>query len=371
MLNPFQILDLYLDWRRKRRTRAGKASGVLLLSCGGLGDMVLFALVLPRLLDLAAGGERVSVLVRSDAAKMTFVFPPRVEVRSVDFERLMKDLGYRRRACDELFDVQYRLVVSCDYLRHPYLDEALVAACAAPETLAMEPRPWAKYDRVLRRNRGLYKRLYDSGPPRLDKVVRWTRFADWLTGETRPPPVVRLPEAGQPLPDQPAVPLLLVQPFSAVREKQSPASLYARIVEALPASRRVVITGTPGDLDRNPEFLPLLELPGVEFDSSTFADLVPLLRAARLVISIDTALMHLAVAVGAPTLCLASAAFVGEIVPYDPAITPSNAHFVYHSMPCEGCLGVCVFPAEDGAFPYVARLDGHAVITKVKELMIP
>ena len=225
--------------------------------------------------------------------------------------------------------------------------------------------------RPVRRNRGLYKRLYDSGPPRLDKVVRWTRFADWLTGETRPPPVVRLPEAGQPLPDQPAVPLVLVQPFSAVREKQSPASLYARIVEALPASRRVVITGTPGDLDRNPEFLPLLELPGVEFDSSTFADLVPLLRAARLVISIDTALMHLAVAVGAPTLCLASVAFVGEIVPYDPAITPSNAHFVYHTMPCEGCLGVCVFPAEDGAFPYVARLDGHAVITKVKELMIP
>ena len=371
MLKPFQLLDLYLGWRRKMRTRAGNASGVLLLSCGGLGDMVLFALVLPRFLDLSAGGERVSVLVRGDAVRMTFVFPPQVEVRSVDFGRLMKDLGYRRRACDELFNVQYRLVVSCDYLRHPYLDEALVAACAAPENLAMEPRPWAKYDRVLRWNRGLYKRLYDSGPPRLDKVVRWTRFADWLTGETRPPPMVRLPEAGQPLPEEPAAQLVLVQPFSAVREKQSPASLYARIVEALPTGRRVVITGTPGDLDRNPEFLPLLELPGVEFDSSTFADLVPLLRAARLVISIDTALMHLAVAVGAPTLCLASAAFVGEIVPYDPAITPSNAHFVYHSMPCEGCLGVCVFPAEDGAFPCVARLDGDAVIAKVKELMVP
>ena len=371
MFKPFQLLDLYLGWRRKGRTRAGEASGVLLLSCGGLGDMVLFALALPRFLDLADGSERVSVLVRGDAAPMTFVFPPSVEVRSVDFGRLMKDLEYRRRAGEELFDAHYRLVVSCDYLRHPYLDEALVAACAAPETLAMEPRPWAKYDRALRWNRGLYKRLYDSGPPRLDKVVRWTRFADWLTGETRPPPVVRLPEVGQPLPEAPAAPLVLVQPFSAVREKQSPASLYARIFEALPAGCRVVVTGAPGDLDHNPELLPLLELPGVEFDSSTFADLVPLLRAARLVISVDTALMHLAVAVGAPTLCLASAAFVGEIVPYDPAITPSNAYFVYHSMPCEGCLGVCVLPAEDGVFPCVARLDGDAVITKVKELMAP
>ena len=67
MFKPFQFLDLYLDWRRKRRTREGKASGVLLLSCGGLGDMVLFAPVLPRFLDLSAGDERVSVLVRGDA----------------------------------------------------------------------------------------------------------------------------------------------------------------------------------------------------------------------------------------------------------------------------------------------------------------
>jgi ADP-heptose:LPS heptosyltransferase len=165
--------------------------------------------------------------------------------------------------------------------------------------------------------------------------------------------------------------LVLIQPFSAVKKKQSPASIYARIIEALPAGRRVVVTGTQGDLERNPEFLPLLKLPGVEFDQSTFADLAPLLGAARLVISVDTALMHLAVAVGAPTLCLASAAFVGEIVPYDPAITPSNANFVYHSMPCEGCLGVCVLPAEEGVFPCVARLDGDEVITKVKELMAP
>ncbi len=371
MLKPFQLLDLHLGWRRKRRKRAGEASGVLLLSCGGLGDMVLFALVLPRLLGLAAGGERVNVLVRSDAARMAFVFPPHIEVRGVDFGRLMKDPGYRRRTCEELFEAHYRLVVSCDHLRHPYLDEALVAACGAPETLAMEPRPWAKYDRALRRNRGLYKRLYDSGPPRLDKVVRWTRFADWLTGETRPPPMVRLPDAGQPPPEKPAAPLVLVQPFSAARGKQSPASLHARIFEALPTGRRVIVTGTQADLDRNPEFLPLLELPGVEFDSSTFADLAPLLGAARLVISVDTALMHLAVAVGAPTLCLASAAYVGEIVPYDLAITPANAHFVYHSTPCEGCLGACVLPAEDGVFPCVARLDGDAVIAKVRELTAP
>jgi ADP-heptose:LPS heptosyltransferase len=129
------------------------------------------------------------------------------------------------------------------------------------------------------------------------------------------------------------------------------------------------MTGAERDLEVNGDYRPLLEMPGVEFDSSGFADLVALLRAATLVISVDTALMHLAVAVGAPTLGLASAAYVGEIVPYDPAIAPDNARFVYHSMPCEGCLGACIHPAEDGMFPCVARLDEGQIISEVREMM--
>ena len=96
---------------------------------------------------------------------------------------------------------------------------------------------------------------------------------------------------------------------------------------------------------------------------------MPLLRAARLVVSVDTALMHLAVAVGAPTIGLASAAFVGEIVPYDPAIQPDNVRFIYHSMPCEGCLGDCVLPAENGMFPCVARLEEDQILAAARSMM--
>ena len=75
-------------------------------------------------------------------------------------------------------------------MRHPDMDEALLAAALAPEAVAMEPRPWRKYDARLGRNRRLYGRLFDSGDPLQDKVVRWSRFADWLSGaEESPPPV--------------------------------------------------------------------------------------------------------------------------------------------------------------------------------------
>jgi ADP-heptose:LPS heptosyltransferase len=164
-------------------------------------------------------------------------------------------------------------------------------------------------------------------------------------------------------------PMVVIQPFSAVKRKQSPPALYRRIIESLPTGIRIILTGAPGDLECNPEFQTLLDLPGVEFDDSVFEDLVPLLRAARLVISVDTALMHLAVAVGTPTVCLASAAYVGEIVPYDDAIAPVNARFVYHSMDCEGCLGHCIHPAEDGMFPCVARLEKERILATVREFL--
>ncbi|MBT3305730.1 MAG: lipopolysaccharide heptosyltransferase family protein, partial [Alphaproteobacteria bacterium] len=150
---------------------------------------------------------------------------------------------------------------------------------------------------------------------------------------------------------------------------QSPPALYRRIVENVSPNTKIVLTGAPGDLESNPEFKSLLELPGVSFDDSVFEDLIPVLRGAQLVISVDTALMHLAVAVGAPTVCLASAAYVGEIVPYDSAIAPDNVRFLYHTMECEGCLGDCVLPMENGMYPCVARLDQDQVIAGVSEIL--
>ena len=133
------------------------------------------------------------------------------------------------------------------------------------------------------------------------------------------------------------------------------------MIAALPPEAEILVTGAPGDFAAHPEYRALENPPRVRLDTSTFAELVPALRAARLVVSVDTALMHLAIALGAPTLGLASAAYVGEIVPYDAAVIPPNARFLYADMPCRGCLGDCRLPPEAGMYPCVARLDAAAV----------
>jgi len=365
----FALQDRVLAWRRRSRRRPGPARGVLLISSGGLGDTVLFSLVAEQFRGLAEADEPVTVLLNQGADKMAFLLPPDLGVETVDLQRLRRDLGYRRRTMEHLFQANYRLVVHTDFLRHPEMDEALAFACAAPETVAMAPRAWPKYNSVLDANRARYDRLFDSGPPIRDKVRRWHAFGEWLTGRAAPLPDFLLGNDRLPPTAEEAKPLVIIQPFSAVREKQSPAALYANIVAALPADTAVAIAGAPSDRRKNPDFEPLLALPNVSYEDATFENLAPRLRAARLVISVDTACMHLAAVLGAPTLCLASAAYVGEIVPYDLDIAPPNIRFIYTPMPCAGCLGNCSLPLENTMFPCVARLDETAVLGAAKEML--
>jgi len=307
--------------------------------------------------------------LRSDGAKTAFLFPSGTEKIVVDFTRLRKDGGYRRGICEDLYRRHFRLALSTDFKRHPDLDEFLLLTASAAETVAMKARPWSKYQRRLDANETQMTRVFDGGPEHVDKVIRWWRFLDWLTGAVAPLPLAKQPETAEKGKSAPLGRRVFIQPFSAVSAKQSPPELYQRLIEALPNDVQVSITGTDADLERNPAYKGLLDHPAVGFDNRTFEAIAPDLRSCNLVVSVDTALMHLAIAVGAPTLGLASAAYTGEIVPYAPEITPPNAHFLYRPMPCEGCLGVCVHPLEAGVFPCIAGLDGGTVVDTALKLL--
>jgi ADP-heptose:LPS heptosyltransferase len=342
---------------------------LLLISSGGLGDTVLFCHVIDRFSALAQNGEKVEVLLRSDSIKMGFLIPANISIISIDFKRMLFDMAYRYKVTNSLFNANYRLVIHTDYLRHPDLDEVLCAATHAMETVAMEPRSWLKYNNRLNYNRIIYSRLFDSGSEIQDKIIRWSRFANWLTGIELPLPSVVFEPSRLASAIKVYDPVVIIQPFSAVKKKQIPSSHYRHIIENLSSETRVIITGAPGDLDENSDFKSLLKIKGVEFNNSKFEDLVPLLRAAKLVISVDTAIMHLAVSVGAPTICIASAAYVGEIVPYYKSISPKNARFIYHTMDCEGCLGKCIHPLENGMYPCIALHKEDQILAIVSEFV--
>ncbi len=366
MAKLFRLTDRFQRWRKKSTDRPKPPQGVLLLSCGGLGDTILFSHVVERFMAYAKPDEAITVLLRKDGAKTSFLFPDGVNTLVVDFAAFRKNLTYRMAISDQLFDANFRAVITTDYLRHPDLDEVMVQAAQCAEQIGMDVRPWSKYQSQLDAIAKTYSRLFDSGPARQDKLLRWNKFANWLTGEERPPGLRQVPAPNGRL-DGP--PLVLIQPFSAVKAKQYDVEIYQKLIQALPSDAVIKITGAPGEIDKNPAFLPLLEDDRVSYDDAGFADLLGLMQSARLIVSVDTAAMHLAAVAGAPTLCLASAAYVGEIVPYAPELAPDNVVFHYKTMSCEGCLGSCIHPFEGEKFRCVAEPAVEQIVDKALKLL--
>lgn len=354
----------------KRQKRPDKPSGVLLVSSGGLGDTVLLSLVIERFIKVAMRDESVTLVLPHESVKMAFLFNRKIIIFPVNYKMFRKSRRYVKNLADLLYSKHYRIVISTDFLRHPKLDETVIKFCDAPETVAMEPRAWPKYNKALQINKGLYSRCYYSGPDHMDKVLRWVGFSNWLTGDVSPAPQIQLPERWGAPTECYLKPTVFLVPFSAVKEKQSPPEVFLAVIEHLKGNYDFVIACAPNDIDKNQEYLCLADADNVSFDHSTFKDLVPKLKQAALVISVDTATMHLAVALGTRTLCIASAAYVNEITPYAPEITPANVRFVYRPMDCEGCLGNCHLTPEEGRFPCIARIEVQSILTKIDELVV-
>jgi ADP-heptose:LPS heptosyltransferase len=245
----------------------------------------------------------------------------------------------------------------------------IIRHCEAKEVFAMRARPWRKYDDALSKNSELYSQIYNSGPIHLDKILRWSKFADWLSGTNLPPPRVCLPEGRIKAGREYLRPTVVLVPFSAVKEKQISPDVFHKIMDHLKHNYDFIVAGAPGDFDINPEYLTLLKTRNTTFDTCTFEDLASKLMRVDLVVSVDTAAMHLSVSLGTPTVCLASAAYVNEIVPYSSEVTPDNVRFVFQAMECQGCLGSCSLPLEDDRFPCVARLKPNHILNAIDELL--
>jgi ADP-heptose:LPS heptosyltransferase len=358
-----------MRWFKKQK-RPQKPRGVLLISSGGLGDTILLSLVFEQFMKLALPSETVTLVLPSESVKMSFLFDSKIIVFPIDYKVFQKSRSYVKTLTERLYSEHYRIVISTDFLRHPKRDEVIVKFCDAPQVYAMEPRSWPKYNKDLQKNRGLYNSLYNSGPDHVDKVLRWTGFANWLTGEATSPPKVRLSKRWVAPVGAHLNPMVFLVPFSAVKEKQSPPEVFLAIIKHLKSDYDLIIACASNDMDENQEYLKIADVNNIMIDNSTFEDLVPKLKQAALVVSVDTATMHLAVGLGTPTVCIASAAYVNEIIPYAPEITPNNVRFVYQSMACEGCLGNCCLPLQEGRFPCVMRIEIPRILTTIDELLI-
>jgi ADP-heptose:LPS heptosyltransferase len=356
-------------WRAgKRRVGNQAPNGLLLIEAGGLGDVLLLSAVIDAFRPLAKTGEPIRLLLRKESAKTAFSMPPDIEVEIVDFYRLMTDVRYRFQTLADIRAWNVRSVVSLDWRRHPWMDDALLMAAAdgAQFSAGFNPKPWPKFGRALERNAAKLTKLVEAPRP-ATMIERWLHLALALTGKPAHIPCLRLPENHLAVePEALAKPTILFSPFASSRDRQPLPEFWEVLARSFDGYDIKLLAG-PGDLARNPDFEPLAEELGVI--ERPFMALLPLFKSARLVIATDSATMHLASLSGVPTLSLSAAAYVGEVLPHAPNYAPANLRVMVTEMPCQGCIGDCRLPFWGERYECVARLDVNEAVATAKEML--
>lgn len=354
--------------RRAAKAVEGK-SGLLLVSSGGLGDTILFSLMIDRFMALVGDNEPVWLVVRKESLAAKFLFPDRVKMIPVDYRKFIKKPFYKLGVCREITDLGARIAISTDHLRLPTVDDMIVISSGAYENYALSPRPWPKHDKALQAHRDWYTDWVEPDPVMAHRLIRWWELANGLLGDVADVPRVkfdpsRLQDA--PVTDRPEI---ILHPFSAIAEREVDPRVFIDLADAFEDDYQIVMTAGPNDLARAPRHQALADHPGVVVDTSDLQSKAARLRGAALVVSVDTSIMHLAVGAGAPTLCLASAAHIVDSIPYDSRMMPDNVTFMVPEIDCAGCLGQCIHPLENGRYRCLGQLTTDNVLSKAREIL--
>ena len=318
---------------------------------------------------LVGENEPITLILRRESAGGAFLFPDGVKVVGVDYRRFIRNAGYRWRISRDVRRLGARVAVCADHLRLPTVSDALIRASAATDRFALVPKPWPKHDIALNLNRQHYTRWITPDPAMQHRLIRWWELVNDLTGKAEPPPLVALDPRRLP-PALPAPrPRVVIHPFSAVAEREAAPEIFQALARAFADDYEVVVSAGPGDLVRAPRHQALVDIPGVRVDTGSVEAKAALLRGAALCVSVDSSIMHLAVGVGTPTLCVASAAHIVDSVPYDPSMTPENVRFLVPEIDCAGCLGNCIHSFQDGRYVCLAQHTPETVIAAAQDML--
>jgi ADP-heptose:LPS heptosyltransferase len=122
---------------------------------------------------------------------------------------------------------------------------------------------------------------------------------------------------------------------SQLRSRRWPVERFAAVGTALARDGwRIAVTGTPGERELTDALLRALPRGAVDLNgSTTLGSLAAIIRDGALLVCNDTGVSHVAAAVGAPSVVVASGSDVRRWRPLDTVLHP----VLWHDVPCRPC----------------------------------
>ena len=358
---------------------------ILLVRLDNIGDFVLWLRSAQEIAhSLHNSGKFVTLVASSPWANWTQELGLFDQVISLDRSRFAYRPLFRLRFQIALRRLGFSVVVVPGYSHDWAQGDAIARVCGAPERIASEGDP--AYGTLLERHvsRSWFTKLLPASRDALMELDRNAEFTAHLLGHlplTSGSDLTAYYSAegmhGTAQAAGARAPFYVLVPGASEGMKRWPVEHFREIVRRLHERTgwQGILCGSAdehalAELVSQGQRAPLLNLTG----RTTLPQLTALLAGASVLIANDTAAVHIAAAVGTPTVCVLGGGHVGRFLPYPPHSTPFPVvpEVVIFPMACFGCHWSCIFPlGPDEPAPCVCQVTVEAVWERVTSLLEP
>ena len=364
-----------------------KKRRILIIRLDGIGDFILFLdtfkeyrkLYSPEEWEITLLGNRIWHVLAEN-------LPYADHYWFIDIKRFTRDPVYRYRLLCKVKKASFDLIIRPNYSRGYWLGDAIVRASGAPKRIGSE----GDLINITHAQKQRSNRWYTDLIPAVTKhIMELERNAEFirglgLTDFQADLPKLIIPDEAQKRGDATLEKLglhkssssdftdfYILFPGAGAKHRQWPGECFADLAQRIYDHNGWpgVVCGGAGEETIAQKLLalaantPLLNLSG----RVNLIELSGIIRRSKILIGNETSAVHIASAVGVPSICILGGGHFGRFAPYS---IPNNIRTIYKKMDCFGCNWKCIHKIEkDKPVPCIEQIEVHQVMENIKSLL--
>ncbi len=347
---------------------------VLIVRLDNIGDFVVWLDAARALAEhFGSKGIRTTLLASASWASFAEELALFDEVIALDQRAFKHNLRYRRTLLRAIRESRFGTVLQPTLNRVREMGDAVVRVSGAQERIGVALRPLRAGGRPGAAERKLYTRLLPAPPEAMSEMQANASLVRDLTGTNYGAKVAELHtvvnlgclgELAQLLPRSPYV---VFFPGASAAGRQWPEERFAALARRCfeESGLPVLLCGGPADRAMA-EAVAKAAGAGVTSlaGETSLQQLTTIIAGAQLLVSNETSAVHIAAAVGVPSVCIVGGGHYGRFVPYDEKVGDHRPLplVATRQMECFGCNWVCKFhPAKGKPMPCIEEIPMDTV----------
>ena len=357
-------LCLYLD-RTVRAKGKTVPETMAVIRLDAIGDFILW-LTAAKQLRQTYPNKIITLIANSLWTDLARQLPYWDNVLPIDVRRFQRQPIYRWRVMRQIRAAGFEIAIQPTFSRILLQGDSIIRASSAPHRIGSsgDLSNISSSDKTI--GDSWYTRLILAAGKPMHELERNAEFVSGLAGRVIGATLPTIPALNITQRHIPNSTFFIVVPGASWTGRQWPVINFIQATQSIAEKYGLlpVLCGSAAERDLCQQLADSLSKSCKNLAGQTsLAELVELVRKATLVISNETSAIHIAAAVGTPSVCILGGGHYGRFMPYRghrEGLLPLAAT---HRMPCYNCNWQCTQPHTQGeAMPCIAEIKIETVV---------